>query len=72
MYPTNDNTLLNFVCIHPEAETASVSTGDWNNRATRDMLLEVFKDFHSDLKAILGKVDESSLKVWRLLDMVCF
>lgn len=70
MYPTSDNTLLNFVCIHPEAETAGVSSNDWNNRATRDALLKVYDEFHDDFKALLSKVDESSLKVWRLLDMV--
>jgi 2-polyprenyl-6-methoxyphenol hydroxylase-like FAD-dependent oxidoreductase len=70
MYPTSDNTLLNFVCIHPEAETASVSSGDWNNKATLDMLLAVYQDFHEDFKAILRKADESSLKIWTLLDMV--
>ena len=70
MYPTNDNTLLNLVCIHPEAETASASSGDWNNNATREMLLHVYRDFRDAFKAILSKVDESSLKIWRLLDMV--
>ena len=69
MYPTSDNTLLNFVCIHPEKESASVSSGDWNNKATRDLLLEVYKDWHEDFRAIISKVDENSLKVWRLLDM---
>ena len=70
MYPTNDSTILNLVCIHPEAETASASSGDWNNTATRDMLLTVYQEFHEDFKAILNKADESSLKIWRLLDMV--
>lgn len=70
MYPTNDNTLLNLVCIHPEAETASTSSGDWNNNATKEMLFRVYDEFHEDFKSILNKVDESSLKIWRLLDMV--
>ena len=70
MYPTSNNTLLNLVCIHPEAETGSASSGDWNNKATREMLLRVYEDFHDDFKAILTKVDESSLKIWTLLDMV--
>jgi 2-polyprenyl-6-methoxyphenol hydroxylase-like FAD-dependent oxidoreductase len=70
MYPTNDNTLLNFVCIHPEADTAAVSSGDWNNKATTKMLLHVYADFHEDFRAILSKAEESSLKIWRLLDMV--
>ncbi|KAK5085141.1 hypothetical protein LTR05_004420 [Lithohypha guttulata] len=69
MYPTSDNTLLNFVCIHPESETSSTSTGDWNNEANKDTLLTVFRDFHDDFLAILRKADEKSLKVWRLMDM---
>jgi hypothetical protein len=70
MYPTSNNTLLNFVCIHPEAETAADSSGDWNNQATREMLLRVYRDYHEDFRAILAKADEESLKLWRLLDMV--
>jgi hypothetical protein len=70
MYQTSDNKLLNFVCIHPESETAADSSGDWNNNATREMLLNVYRDFHEDFRAILAKVDEASLKLWRLLDMV--
>ena len=70
MYATRDNTLLNFVCIHPEKETSGVSSGDWNTRATKELLLKVMGIFHPDFKAILRKVDENSLKIWRLLDMV--
>lgn len=70
MYQTSNNTLLNFVCIHPEEETAADSTGDWNNNATRDMLLQVYRDYHEDFRAILSKVDEETLRLWRLLDMV--
>lgn len=70
MYATRDNTQMNFVCIHPEEETSQVSGEDWNNKATKDLLLKVMEVFHPDFKAILGKVDESSLKIWNLLDMV--
>ena len=70
MYPTSDNSILNFVCIHPEAETASTATGNWNNNATKSLLLEVYKDFSDDFKAILAKSSEESLKIWKLLDMV--
>jgi len=70
MYSTRNNTQMNFVCIHPDEETAEVSSGDWNTKATKDLLLKVMKDFHPDFKAILSKVDESSLKIWKLLDMV--
>lgn len=70
MYQTSNNTLLNFVCIHPESETAGSSSGEWNNETSREMLLDVYRDFHEDFRAILAKVDENSLKLWRLLDMV--
>lgn len=70
MYPTSDNSILNFVCIHPEVETESSATGNWNNNATKEMLLDVFRDFHEDFRAILQKSDEDSLKIWKLLDMV--
>ena len=69
MYPTSDNSILNFVCIHPEEETLSTATGSWDNNATKDMLLTTFRDFHEDFKAILNKSDAQSLKVWKLLDM---
>jgi 2-polyprenyl-6-methoxyphenol hydroxylase-like FAD-dependent oxidoreductase len=70
MYPTSDNSILNFVCIHPEVETASTATSNWNNNATKSMLLEAYKDFSGDFKAILSKSNEDSLKIWKLLDMV--
>jgi 2-polyprenyl-6-methoxyphenol hydroxylase-like FAD-dependent oxidoreductase len=70
MYPTSDNSILNFVCIHPEEETASKATGDWNNDATKEMLLDVYRDFHEDFKSILNKSNAESLKIWKLLDMV--
>ena len=50
MYPTCDNTLLNFVCIHPESASAGSSSGDWNNGATKGLLLEVYQDWHEDFR----------------------
>jgi len=35
----------------------------------KDRLLEVYKDFHPSIVALLNKVDADSLKVWELLDM---
>lgn len=69
MYPTANNTLINFVCIHPTEHTDSRATGDWNNTTSKSKLLEVYKDFHEDIRAVLEKVDEESLKVWELIDM---
>lgn len=67
MYPTSNNSLLNFVCIHPESE--SEGGDDWNTNANKSMLLRVYKDFHPDCIALVGKADPESLKVWKLLDM---
>jgi 2-polyprenyl-6-methoxyphenol hydroxylase-like FAD-dependent oxidoreductase len=67
MYPTANNALLNFGCIHPESD--SEGGDDWNKGANKSMLLEVYKDFHPDCLALIGKADPESLKVWKLLDM---
>lgn len=69
MYPTSNNTLLNFNAIHPESETDQTATGDWNNAAPKELLLEVFKSFPEDWTKILSYADNDSLKVWKLLDM---
>jgi 2-polyprenyl-6-methoxyphenol hydroxylase-like FAD-dependent oxidoreductase len=67
MYPTSDNTLLNFVCIHPEA--ASKTSDDWDTQATHKMLLDVYQEFAPAAKALIAKADAASLKSWRLLDL---
>jgi 2-polyprenyl-6-methoxyphenol hydroxylase-like FAD-dependent oxidoreductase len=67
MYPTSDNELLNFVCIHPEAE--SDGTGDWNTQANESKILDVYKNFDPAMLALIKKADPESLKVWKLLDM---
>jgi 2-polyprenyl-6-methoxyphenol hydroxylase-like FAD-dependent oxidoreductase len=72
IYPTSDNTLLNFVCIHPTSESQIQSeepgSSDWQNQGNKDKMLEVFKDFEPALLKLLGMADET-LKVWELLDM---
>ena len=67
MYPTSDNTLLNFVCIHPESESGG--SGDWNTESSVSKLLDVYADFREDFRALLEKADPKTLKVWNLLDM---
>ena len=69
MYPTNDNTTMNFVVIHPEEETESAATGDWNNAAPKQLLLDTYKGWAPEFLAVLSKADDESLKVWKLLDM---
>ncbi|KAF2025607.1 FAD/NAD(P)-binding domain-containing protein [Setomelanomma holmii] len=73
VYPTSDNTLLNFVNIHPTAESQIVSeesgSGDWQNQGNIGKMLEVYKDFEPAVLKLLGMADEETLKVWELLDM---
>ena len=67
MYPTNNNEELNFVCIHPSTETKA--SGDWNNDTSVEKLLEVFRNFDPSIRALLGKANPATLKVWNLVDM---
>lgn len=69
VYPTANNTLLNFVCIHPESESAAESGDDWNQQGHLPRMLEVYKSFPSACNTLLSKADPQSLKVWKLLDM---
>ncbi|KAI9685836.1 MAG: hypothetical protein M1822_004114 [Bathelium mastoideum] len=68
MYPCENNKLLNFVAMHPDAETAAPSD-DWNAGGNRDKLLEVFREFDKTILALLAKANPKTLKVWKLLDM---
>lgn len=67
MYPTSNNTLLNFVAIHPDSETEAGD--DWNTGSSKSTLLNVYKDWAPAWQAILSKADPESLKLWKLLDM---
>lgn len=67
MYPTSNNRLLNFVCIHPEHE--SEAGEDWTTDSSKQALLAVYKDFDPACRALISKADPTSLKSWKLLDM---
>ncbi|KEF61799.1 uncharacterized protein A1O9_03369 [Exophiala aquamarina CBS 119918] len=67
MYSTSNNKLLNFVCIHPEHLT-SVSD-DYTKSASKPQMLEIFKDFHSSIVKLMGKVDPADLKIYPLYHM---
>ena len=67
MYPTSNNTLLNFLCIHPES--ASEAGEDWNTSTNLEALLKVYVDFAPEFTAILSKAEPESLKLWKLWDM---
>jgi 2-polyprenyl-6-methoxyphenol hydroxylase-like FAD-dependent oxidoreductase len=68
VYPTTNNQLLNFVCIHPEAESEAGSD-TWNKSANLDQMLKIYEGFDPAMIALISKADKDSLKVWNLLDM---
>ncbi|KAJ9611856.1 hypothetical protein H2204_015133 [Knufia peltigerae] len=67
-YPTSDNTLLNFLCIHPE-EMSDPGDDSWSTETSRAAVLDVYRDFAPEFLALLEKANAESLKVWKLLDM---
>lgn len=69
MYPCNNNELLNFVCIHPDTESHATKTDEWNKQGSVEQVPKVFEAFDPAVKALIAKVDPSTLKVWQLLDM---
>lgn len=69
MYPTSDNQMLNFVCIHPETESESEASSGWNQAGHLDRMLKVYSGFDEALLRLLGKADPKSIGVWTLLDM---
>lgn len=73
VYPTSDNTLLNFVCIHPTSESQidaqEPGSSDWQNQGNIGKMLEVYKEFEPAVIKLLSMADEETLKVWELLDM---
>ena len=67
VYPTTNNELLNFVCIHPEEESEAGES--WNTSGHLDCLLKIYQDFEPAALALIGKADPATLKTWKLLDM---
>ena len=70
MYHTSSNTMLSFVCTHPENETINSATHDWNESTSFHTLLEVYKSFGKSILRLLSKTKPSSIKKWKLLDMI--
>ncbi|KAJ9635618.1 hypothetical protein H2204_005792 [Knufia peltigerae] len=67
VYPTTYHTLLNFVCIHPA--NLSETTGSYDNAASKSAMLDVYKDFHPHVLALLNKADPGEIKVYPFFDM---
>ena len=67
LYPCVNNTLFNFVCIHPAA--LSDASDDYNKKGSKNKLLEIYHDFEPRVLHLLDKVDANTLKVYPLFDM---
>lgn len=67
VYPCRNNTLLNFVAMHPDEETAA-STEEWNASASKELMLGCFTTYPEDVRALLAKVSPDDIKLWKLLD----
>ncbi|KAL1305028.1 hypothetical protein AAFC00_003927 [Neodothiora populina] len=70
VYPCVNNTLINFLLIHPSHESRSNSPEEgWNQAGNKARMLEIGSCFAPQVRALLEKAPEESLKVWTLLDM---
>ncbi|KAL4864247.1 hypothetical protein BDV12DRAFT_205836 [Aspergillus spectabilis] len=71
MYPTSHNSVLNFVAIHPENESAEDADANdtWGQQGNLDKMLRIFEGFDEAILLLLGKADPQSVKLWKLLDM---
>lgn len=67
VYPTTNNQLLNFVCIHPESESEG-GEDSWNTAGQQDHLVRIYKGFSPAMLALLNKADTNSLKVLKSLE----
>ncbi|KAM0346679.1 hypothetical protein ACHAPU_005392 [Fusarium lateritium] len=70
MYPCSHNTVMNFVAIHPSSISAGANKGSgWGRGGSKELLLEVYRDFEPRVRELLSLVDDAELKLWTLLDM---
>lgn len=67
VYPCVDNTLLNVVCIHP-SQHSETSSDIYNRSASKESVIEVFREFNPTILKIIEKCDSDTLKSWPLLD----
>ncbi|TGO57468.1 hypothetical protein BCON_0065g00280 [Botryotinia convoluta] len=79
IYPTSSNSLLNFVCLHPDALSENTDNGEgWGKGGDKENLLRIYEGWDEDMLELLRMAPSSdasdtnttgTLKVWRLLDM---
>ncbi|KAF1738060.1 3-hydroxybenzoate 6-hydroxylase [Beauveria bassiana] len=68
VYPTRNNDIWNFVCIHPDRSWKD-DDRSWNRSGSQQDLLREYEGFEERALALLRMADPSTLKVWRLMDM---
>ncbi|OBT56352.1 hypothetical protein VE04_02908 [Pseudogymnoascus sp. 24MN13] len=67
IYPCRNNTLINFVALHPDEETEA--DGDnWDQAASKDSMLSCFSSYPEDVRLLLAKASAETIKLWKLLD----
>ncbi|RDW94889.1 FAD binding-containing protein [Coleophoma crateriformis] len=69
MYPTTNNTQLNFVCIHPDSESGAGGADTWSQKTSLEEMTKVYEGFDPAMIALISKADKDSLKAWKLMDM---
>ncbi|KAK9592166.1 hypothetical protein V6Z92_005195 [Aspergillus fumigatus] len=69
LYPTSNNTVLNFVLIHPEEESAEDADESWGQSGNLQKMLQIFSSFDPAVLKLLSMADPQSVRVWKLLDM---
>jgi 2-polyprenyl-6-methoxyphenol hydroxylase-like FAD-dependent oxidoreductase len=47
----------------------TMSASEWDGRASKEVLLDVYANFGLEVQALLSLVDGTAIKVWTLLDM---
>ena len=67
IYPCRNNTLLNFVAMHPDEETEA-SADDWDESSSKETMLSCFTSYPEDVRALLAKTSPEGIKLWKLLD----
>ncbi|KAJ7512399.1 FAD/NAD(P)-binding domain-containing protein [Mycena galericulata] len=66
IYPVREGTLINFFCIFTDPDQ---DKPDWTPTATREDILDTFKDFHPKFLRILDLPVVSPVLKWRLKTM---
>lgn len=68
LYPTRNNEIWNLVCIHPDRQWDE-EEDVWNKSGLLEDLLSAYDGFDECALALMRLADETTLKIWRLMDM---